>query len=119
MKRSPTSDRMNRRPSPTHLERGRENVAAINEQHERDREAARLWEQTMTKRDQSAMGFARTDTSRAQAALDGWGELNAALDEAVDEIEKAMGRERLAANAGRLDRGDLGRAPALRNGGAR
>ena len=73
----------------------------------------------MSKRDKSPMGFARTDISRAQVALDGWGELNAALDEAIDEIEKAMGRERLTTNTGRLDRDDLGRAPALRNGGAR
>jgi hypothetical protein len=69
----------------------------------------------MTGKTKSTMGFPRTDTNRAQAALDAYAELNSALDEAVDEIEKAFARERQMRDASGPDAADLRRAPVLGN----
>jgi len=113
-------DRMNRRISPGDLSRGQENHAAIRERHELDQFNAELTRRVMATRDTSPMGLVRTDTSTAQAALDAWGELNAALDEALDELEKAFARERQTAAASGPDESDTRRAPVLnRLGGGR
>jgi hypothetical protein len=106
-------DRMTRHVPADQLNRGRENVAAIREQYEQDQYNAELTRRVMATRDKSPMGLVRTDTRNAQAALDAWGELNAALDEALDELEKAFVRERQMATASGPDESDTRRAPVL------
>lgn len=111
---NPLLRRQARHTDPAQLERGRENFAALRAQHEYDHQQATWKAQEMAKREKSPMNFNRVDTSAAEEGLIAYGELNARLDDALDEIDQAMKRGRLAQASGTSD-DDLRRSTALRN----
>jgi succinate dehydrogenase/fumarate reductase flavoprotein subunit len=117
MSRSPALSRFPAHVPADQLRRGRENHVALREQYEHDHQQAMRRHQEMANRDKSPMGFVRTDTRRAQEALDAYAELNSALDAAVDEIESAFARERHTGAANRPDESDRRRAPVLEKRG--
>lgn len=113
--------RINRFPThidPKQLQRGRENHDVLREQYEYDQQHAQQRRMEMAGRQKSPTGIVRAalPVDDAKTAV---GELNRKLDEALDEVERAMQRGQLAGRGAATD-DDLHRSAALRKrkGGA-
>lgn len=109
---NPVLRRQARYIDPEQLQRGRENADVRRAETEHNQQQG-VW--NMAKRDRSPMGFKRVDTRAAEEGFTAYGDLNARLDEALDEIDAAMKRGRLASDTGGATDDDLRRSAALRN----